>query len=543
MTFSPEPSPKEPLPWGMIAVLAALWALMFLPGLRTNPNWYGDEGVWLEASWRFAHGEARVGAVRCDFLFPYPYPPLYLLVNGALLRLFGNEILVSRALGVVTALAAAGLLFWIGARLRDCRFGFLCAAALLVWPEGVMNFRWARAHPMAGTLALASVGFLLRYVQEKRLRDIALAGLMCSLAMATCYWAYPLIAAVIVTALLVEPADGAGSRWPRVLVAAGAAGAYGVLFVAWYALGEPGGLTRLLEQVGRLNQQAKEMMEGRPTILGEVGRWLRNLLTLWRELPWPDGYGQHRHDLWLAGAGIGLALFPVARFRLWLWFWLLTLAFAVLRGRDGLPFMFYPAMVFAPLLAVGFGGLVARLEQWTVWCCGRRQWLAASAPGIAVLVAFGAVSLRGSLTHFRSRIDVLTVSAPADAEAAARFINTHSATEDLVLIPDQLYWLVRTPRAAQPVQAVAWMEQGAEYFGGGVPRDAFAFGCDLGDARYLVVAAGGTQEQPTGIDALYWFRQPSFQRLMATVEAQKWPKVFRQGDYVVYANPALNRGR
>ncbi|MBM3892021.1 MAG: hypothetical protein FJ388_23140, partial [Verrucomicrobia bacterium] len=165
MSAAMEPSPKMPPLWAAFMALIALWALLFLPHLRTNPNWYGDEGTWMEVSWRFAHGEPRVGPVRCDFVFPYPYPPLYMAVNGALLRMFGNDILVSRALQAVTALAAASLLLWIGTRLRDRWFGLLCAAAFLVWPEGVMNFRWARAHPMSGTLALASVGFLLRYVQ------------------------------------------------------------------------------------------------------------------------------------------------------------------------------------------------------------------------------------------------------------------------------------------------------------------------------------------------------------------------------------------
>ena len=80
--------------------------LLFLPNLRTNPNWYGDEGEWMEKCWTFIHGTPRVGPIIDDFVFPYPYPPLYMLVNGALLRVFGNDIVVGRALGAVTALAA-----------------------------------------------------------------------------------------------------------------------------------------------------------------------------------------------------------------------------------------------------------------------------------------------------------------------------------------------------------------------------------------------------------------------------------------------------
>src|ERR1039457_6331581 len=152
------------------AGLLVLWALLFLPNLRTNPNWYGDEGEWMEKSWTFIHGTPRAGPVVIDFVFPYPDPPLYMLINGALLRMFGEDLVVRRALGAVTGLGAAALLFWIGTRLRDKTFGFLCAAAFLVYSEANVNFRWVRSHPMSGTWALASVGFLGRYVQEKRLR-------------------------------------------------------------------------------------------------------------------------------------------------------------------------------------------------------------------------------------------------------------------------------------------------------------------------------------------------------------------------------------
>ena len=107
---------------GIAAALLFLWALLFLPNLRTNPDWYGDEGEWMEKSWTFIHGTPRVGPIVNDFIFPYPYPPLYMLVNGALLRVFGNDIVVGRALGAVTALAAAALLFWVGSRLARQEF-------------------------------------------------------------------------------------------------------------------------------------------------------------------------------------------------------------------------------------------------------------------------------------------------------------------------------------------------------------------------------------------------------------------------------------
>ena len=116
----------------LVSGLVALWAVLYLPHLRTSPNWYGDEGEWMEKSWTFIHGTPRVGPIINDFVFPYPYPPLYLLLNGILLRIFGNDIVVARALGALVALVAAGLLVWIGSRLRNRLYGVLSALAFLV---------------------------------------------------------------------------------------------------------------------------------------------------------------------------------------------------------------------------------------------------------------------------------------------------------------------------------------------------------------------------------------------------------------------------
>jgi len=158
-----------------------------------------------------------------------------MVVNGTLLRIFGDDIVVGRALGAVTALAAGALLFWIGTRLRDKKFGFLCAAAFLVYSEANTNFRWVRSHPMAGTLALASVGFLIRYVQEKRLRDAVWAGVFCSLATATNYFPYPLIGGVIATVAVVNWREWKSPRaWRDVILAGVLACAYAGLFVLWY---------------------------------------------------------------------------------------------------------------------------------------------------------------------------------------------------------------------------------------------------------------------------------------------------------------------
>src|SRR5882757_2266863 len=138
----------------MLAVgLLIVWALLYLPNLRNNPNWYSDEGEVMEMCSTTIHGQPRVGPIQNDFVYPFGYPPLYPLLTGALLRVFGNDIVVARAFGAVVACVTAAVLFWVGSRLRNKNFGFLCATAFLVYPEAVVNLRWVRPHPMAGMLA------------------------------------------------------------------------------------------------------------------------------------------------------------------------------------------------------------------------------------------------------------------------------------------------------------------------------------------------------------------------------------------------------
>lgn len=514
----------------LIAVgLVLLWAVLFLPNLRTSPKWYGDEGEWMEKCWTFIHGTPRVGPVVNDFIFPYPYPPLYMLVNGALLRVFGYDLVVSRALGAALALAGAGILFWIGTRLRDKIFGFVCAAVFLVYDEAVMNFRWVRSHPMAGVLVLVCVGFLVRYVQERRRRDIALAGLFCALATATHYMTYPLAGAVVVTAFVVN-----WGRWREAVVAAliggATAGAYAAGFVVWYVTVH--GAAQLLAQVGRLTSVAGN--EARPTWWGEVCRFAENVWTLGFKTPThgpPPGWSGR--DWWLVMATAGFVFLPVRdwKLRLWVPVWLLVLMYGVFQKLNNVPLFFYPATIFLPLLAVGFAGGVT-------WA-GELVKQARVAPAVAACAVFGAVTLPGVLGGFHSKIDLWAQQSAADGEAAMRFVNERVGREDFVIVPKQIYWLAKTDRRSMLTYC-------ARYSGVvndmpvpvAIPRELYWFDCRLENAKYLVLEYGVTEQRlPVGIDAVYTSGLRGVREVLMQVQQEQWPVVFRQGAYLVFANP------
>ncbi|MDW8343128.1 MAG: hypothetical protein RMM51_01390 [Verrucomicrobiae bacterium] len=521
--------------------LVGLWAVLFLPNLRTNPNWYGDEGEWMEKCWTFIHGTPRVGPIINDFVFPYPYPPLYMLVNGTLLRVFGYDLVVGRALGAVTALGAAGLLFWIGCRLRDRTFGVLCATAFLVYAEANMNFRWVRSHPMAGTLALASVGFLVRYVQERRLRDALLAGLMCALATATNYFTYPLIAMVAVTVLLTAPSNDllpSGLAWRqrivRAVLTALVAGSYGALFVGWYVLTH--GWTELMAQMGRLGAVAAN--EVRPTVWGEVQRFVMNVWNLGFRTPTKmTTQGLQGRDYWLVIATLGFVFLPVTKgkwLRLWMPVWLLVLMWGVFRKLNNVPLFFYPATIFLPLMAVGLAGVLT----WVGELVARWEKNLRLVPAIVVLLLFGAASAQGAWERFESKIDLWTQHSVAEAEAAMKVANELCGGDDFMIVPKQIYWLARTERRSMLTFCARYngvvndMPVPVE-----IPREKYWFDCRLENARVVVMASGvdGSGRMPRGIDLVYCQGLKGVKELVGQMVREGWPIVYHGGRQVAYA--------
>jgi 4-amino-4-deoxy-L-arabinose transferase-like glycosyltransferase len=508
----------------MAVGLVVLWAVLFLPNLRTNPNWYGDEGEWMEKSWTFIHGTPRVGPVTNDFVFPYPYPPLYMLVNGTLLVVFGNDIVVGRALGAVTALAAAAVLFWIGTRLRGKSFGFLCAALFLVYPQTDINFRWVRSHPMAGTLVLASCGFLVRYVQEKRLRDAVWAGGMCSLATATNYYAVGMIPAVMLTVAWVVWREKK-NHWLHLVSATAAAGTYGTLFVLWY-LATHGGWTHLQEQVHRLGGMTQ------PPGLPEVG--LR-IMKFFFQTPTRIGpTGLEGHDWWLMAAVVGLVAFPVGRVRAWLVIWTLLLMIPIFRKQDNVSWFFYPATMFLPLLALGVAGTADWIGRGVEFITKAKiRWL----PGGVAALVWGVISLQGSLGHFHTLIDAFTQQSVPEAEAAMKYVNEHTGPEDFVLVPKQIYWLVKHARKSmlslcQPYEGGtngAWPVP--------IPRSAYWFDCRWENAKYCVLDSGvdASGRERRGIDLVYTIGPGGASEIVPAMIAQGWKVVYAGGQGVAYA--------
>jgi hypothetical protein len=391
-----------------------------------------------------------------------------------------------------------------------------------------MNYRWVRPHPLAGLFALATVGFLIRYVQERRLRDVVWAGVLSSLAMGTHYYAYLLLGAVVVTVFFVNKR--------HVPVALLGTAVFPVLFVGCFLATQGGGISHLVAQVQHVGA---DTTGATLTLIGDLARIYRNIVTFALLTPTLGGDRSFQGvDMWLVVASVGVVCFPVTRFRKWLVFWLLALMYPIFKQQDNLPMFFYPACVFLPLMAMGYAGAIQRAVE----IVGPR-WRSASiwVPVVGVGIC-GLMSLSGSFVHFRTKVDPWTVQSSAAAEAAMDFVNANTTSQDFVIIPKHLNWLVRHARLSSLPHCVAYEGQTTGILPVPIPRDAFWFDCRWQNAKFLVLAYGrDAAGRPYGFDAVYNLGFEGVREIVGKIQVEKWPMAFQNREFMVLANPRFMR--
>jgi len=225
-----------------------------------------------------------------------------------------------------------------------------------------------------------------------------------------------------------------------------------------------------------------------------------------------------------------------------------VLMYGVFKKLNNVPLFFYPATIFLPLMAVGFAGVLAWAGELAKCIVPKSGNALAATIATVVLAGFGVESASGAWGHFHTRIDMWTQQSVPDAEAAMQFVNAHTAEDDFVFVPKQIYWLARCDRRSMLTFC-------ARYEGidndmpvpAHIPKELFWFDCRYQYAKYVVLEYGVEQrtlpdgrsaQLPIGIDAVYTLPVLRGVRgVMQQIEREKWPVAFRQGAYIVLANP------
>ena len=507
-------------------------------GWRRRRAGIPQEGYNLDLAWNLLHGRLRLFALTQVFV---QHPPLYYFQLALAIHLFGYGITAARALSALYATLSCVALLLVGRRMLGIEAALWAAAVYTVAPVMLENTRWGYSY---GLLAL--VGLVVLWLGWEALtaadaargrRWLYAAAVVAGMA---AYSDYVGVAWIALVALV-----GMKWGWRPALAALGiGAGVLALGLLALFAVSPGVFLADVVSTGGRA-------AGGNPLI--QVILLLLNyerFLTV---------------DAWLLLGVAGLFLVRRTPTRGYLLGSVGLLALVVLKTRTVGPSL-HTVTPLLPLLALGAGVALAAtvhaLFTWSVgWLAPLDKWFArwrgASADAalartrlsqalsalllfvvigapLAMAAASDAVGLAGTLATPQDPL----LAAPADAAAAQRYILAHARPGDLVLASPQIAWAFDQPvgangqamgiEGADITQTVAYGGQTAAFYPAGLPRDRWAYDVSLRRARYVVVD-----------DLIRALAAPDQLPALAPIlaQAERWPVVFRSGQYVIYEQP------
>lgn len=548
--------------------LVALCAWLHLWRLSATPGWDPQEGYNLDLAWNLLHGRLRLFALTQDFA---QHPPLFYLQLALFIKLFGYSIATARALvGLYATLTCAALLL-VGRRVVGDGAALWAAAVYTLAPVILSNTRWAYSYHLLALVEVICAGLAWEALTQRDAvvarRWVWAAAVVAGLAALCDYTGVAWIAFVALVGL-----RGGWRRGALALALGGGVLLAGLLSVA---LVSPGVFFADVFATGGRAAGGDPITQ---TLL-----WLFNyerLLT---------------YDAWLLLGVVGLFLVKQSRARGFLLGAAALLALITLKVRTLGP-SFHTAAPLLPLLALGAGAALAAasaaLFAWTPawlepllrWWAGRplgrapaggargpAAASAASAPPsatpsatpsaaqaaqaaplavrvvramlvfialvspLAMAGASNVVGLAGTLTTPQDHL----LAVPTDAQATITYTLGVARSGDLVLASPQIAWAFDQPdgpggrptgiEGADLAQALPYAGQTVAFYPGGLPRERWAYPVSLDHARYVIV--DDLLRQLAAPD-----QTPALTPLLARVE--RWPVVYRRGQYTVYERPA-----
>lgn len=484
----------------ILLLLLGLWALLYLPHLRTSPGWYGDETLTHSCSLALANGHPFHYALWNTFWHPhYPYQPGYSLINGLFAKAAGGDIAGSRFFNALLALATALAIAHLGKKCLGKLPALFAAVLFLCYAQSVIHFRMSYAHNAVGFGVVLMTLFLLEAPYWKN--DL-LAGLGLGIAAG----AHPLFGYAAIAALLVR------IRHPK----------------SWVFLFAPAalvvGVTMLLIYLRFGHWLIEDIVHLKNAFLsrGESdGSGWQSVLNFWNFA---------LQDWFHAGAFLGLLLclrrriFPIAVVGL-------LVAFFLVRNRQNLIVFYYQAVIVLPTLALGWGGFVY---------CVREFVDKQSAPWLRVLVlAFwifplaslaqmAPAALTGTLTP---RNAYWVTQSTQEVEEAAAWVNAHTTPTDSVGGNANIAWLLHA-RTVPYLQMITWYGLTTQGYDNGNKRERFRYDASLEAAKYAIVG---------DIDQRWTMGEPNVGKLFDKMAEQNWPVVWRGENYLILANPRYQK--
>ena len=486
-----------------LALLFGVWILLYMPGLRTNPAWYGDEIVSFMTGESLLEGKPYNRAVYATYVSPaWNYPPIFSLFAGIAAKITKGDILGPRFLSALIGLTTAASGFLLLRR----RFGFLTGLGygmiLLGYLQSIIHYRWVYPHNLVGLASLGAACVLMRRPSKKN--DLVAGGFL-SLGATAHFLTLHAMAGAICKRLF-EP-----KSW--ILILAPSAAIWIILFSLLF--------WRFGHWVWDDALQLADFYRSSDAASGAEGRVFFNLLSFFTI------------DSFHLSAFVGL-FFCFRRRAYGLSLMAFIILFMIMRNRQNIPVFYYQAMSTLPLLAaviaVGWIGLTKRFATMIQGKALTRRVIR------SVPVFLGAIMAIWNVQHiFSGRLPVRNepwvVSDMQAYEHTAIWLNQRTQKKDLVITYWNLAWLLDC-KTADVLMAASWAGYPAgDLFPRPLSKERFAYPADLALAKFFVV---------TELDERWAFGQGNVLSFLRNTNLATWPLVYQCGPIKVFQNPDQN---
>ncbi len=507
------PEHRESAPDRGRQALPALLALMLLFGayvrlthLADNPGWDADEGYNLNIAVNLAAGKAQMLAMQYAFV---QHPPFFYVLGVLLIRFWTHNLIALRALSACCGVLTIIGLYGLGSALGGRKLGWAAAAFYTIWPEAVLQARWAYTYNLLALLiVLVLWAAAPLYLDRGRVgpaapahtlpRAVLLSGFCAGLALATDQEA---------TALLPPLIYLWWGRDRRLLIG----GALTLIAAPAAYLGVMLAVRRA-DLLFDIEHTASRLQSGPGDLIVRLAH-----LFSFDPLVVIGLFG-------IAAAGRGKARTTLLLLEI-------PLVVLILEVRDPSPY-FRAAEPLLPLAALGMGALILAFIKFiaSITARGARSRARAIVACGILLIPLGgfmliddAASANGT---FATPLKPVLPRSAAQARRLADWINQRVRSTDLVIAMPEISWLLHC-RTTELLQAVAVTGRATGFYPAGLGPKRFVYDPRLDAARYLVVDSFTRQLIVEYAD----------ERALVRVAQSGWSVVYRQGEYVVYAHP------
>ena len=449
--------------------LVVLGLALRLPNIAASPGWDGDEGYNLDIAWHLARGQAQFFALRYAFV---QHPIGFYALLAPLVAWLGRELWVARLLAAVATATAGGLVYLAGPLTGSRRSGVLAGLCLATAPVAVLYGRLAYTYDLLLLWTCLTLVLVLAWDATGERRYLLGAAGAAALGTLTDQEGAAL---ALFVALVALPAR----RRAAVVLACALAPA--ALVSLWFFASMPEvALADWGASVLRLSTGTEAIQGAGGGPATALARWFVNYLHLLRVEWWfPAGV-----------AGLFAIRPALARRRALSLAILLALPIFALRELE--PFFRTGVPLLAPLSwgagALLDAGIVVSFRTYSRPGASVR-WSAILVTTLMVLLPLGLEigrSVGALATGFQTSLDWALVTDPAEATAAAGFVNARTAPDDVVITSPHVGWLYRAP-VADFFQSIARDGEPVAFYPANIPARRFAFDPSEGHARYAVV--------------------------------------------------------